>query len=542
MSRATRKLPLAAFAVLGALALAASASALDPEGAAKAALKRASEKYLATDFPAAMAILKKAAKGCGSTRCSSGTRAALLRDIGVMQFRAGDKAAAQKSFTDAVALDPNLALNADYDAPDVRAAFNAAKPGGGKSEGGKSEGGGGEAVAAPSGDFSHTPATEQKVNTPLPVYAEISGGGIRRAAVRYKGASMNDWARVDMKRVGDGWGATIPCKAVTVGTMRYWIQGYDADGNSAASSGDAKHPFEVPIREEITSEAPHLPGRPAPESCEEGEEGEERHAEHEEEPAESGGEHEKRPVPSSSAYARWWVGVAGAIDFLSLPGAADACALNPSSAAPANTAGYYCTNPDGSDFPTRVSPGQNASLVAGNAGTVGGGFQPGDLRALLALDYALNPSMLVGARLGYVLNSYPTSGQAVHDHQAFGSKIHFELRGTYVFGDAPLTHEGFAPTVFVAAGLAEFDGHVSSIVSMNEKTTLMGGGTATETVSQPVNVWRMNGPWFLALGGGARYQLSPRAAFNAVVRANAAFGGAGMLLTFGPEIGFQYGF
>lgn len=539
MSRATRKLPVAACAVLGALALASSASALDPEGAAKAALKRASEKYLATDFPAAMAILKKAAKGCGSTRCSSGTRAALLRDIGVMQFRAGDKAAAQKSFTDALALDPNLALNADYDAPDVRAAFNAAKPGGGKPPGGgKTEGGGGGEVAeAPSGDFSHTPATEQKVNTPLPVYAEISGGGVRRVAVRYKGASMNDWARIDMKRVGDGWGATIPCGAVTVGTMRYWIQGFDADGNSAASSGDVKHPFEVPIREEITSEAPHLPGRPAPESCEEGEEGEERHAEHEEEPAESGGEHEKRPVPSSSAYARWWVGVAGAIDFLSLPGANDACLLNQSSAAPANSAGYYCTNPNGSDFPTRVSGGQNASLIPGEAGAVGGGLQPGDLRALFAIDYALSPTILVGARLGYVLNSYPTSGQAVHDHQAFGSKIHFEVRGTYVFGDAPLTHEGFAPTVFLAAGAAEFDGHTTSLVSMKEMSTL-----GSVIVTQPVSVWRMNGPWFLALGGGARYQLSPRAAFNAVVRANAAFGGAGALLTFGPEIGFQYGF
>jgi len=219
------------------------------------------------------------------------------------------------------------------------------------------------------------------------------------------------------------------------------------------------------------------------------------------EPAESGGEREKRPVAPSTAYARWWFGVAGVIDFLSLPAAADACALNTQTAAPVNSAGYYCTNPDGSDFPSRVS--------------------------------GASPAILLGARLGYVINTYPTGDAAVHEHHAFGSRVHFEARGTYVFGDAPLTHEGFAPTVFVAAGMAEFDGHVATIASMNQKGS-------TVPYSQPVNAWLTNGPWFLALGGGARYQLSPRAAFNALIRANAAFGG-GALLTFGPEIAFQYG-
>jgi len=221
------------------------------------------------------------------------------------------------------------------------------------------------------------------------------------------------------------------------------------------------------------------------------------------------------------------------IDFLSLPAAADACALNTQTAAPVNSAGYHCTNPDGSDFPSRVSGAQNASLIPNQAGNVAGGLHPGDLRALLAVDYALSPAILLGARLGYVINTYPTGDAAVHEHHAFGSRVHFEARGTYVFGDAPLTHEGFAPTVFVAAGMAEFDGHVATIASMNQKGS-------TVPYSQPVNAWLTNGPWFLALGGGARYQLSPRAAFNALIRANAAFGG-GALLTFGPEIAFQYG-
>jgi hypothetical protein len=528
MIRAARKVALAVAAALATLAVAGTAGALDPatEAAAKAALKHASEKYLAADFASAAGVLRKAARACGGARCSVTTKAALLRDLGIMQFRQGDKAAAQKAFGDALALEPGLALGAAYDAPDVRAAFDAAK-------------GGGEAIdAPPAGDFTHTPPAEQKANTPLPVYAEVSGTAVARARVRYKGEGMNDWARVDMKRVGQGWGALIPCGAVTVGTMRYWIQGLDADGDAAAGSGDVNHPFEVPIRSEIASEAPHLPGRAPPHSCEEGETPAENAIERSTPTAATGEaearETERRAPGGPSTYARWWVGVAGAIDFLSLPAGNDVCTLN-SGAAPANASGYYCTNPDGSDFPSRSSPAQNAALVQGQAGQVGGGVHPGDLRALIAVDYAVSPQVLIGGRLGYVLNAYPSGGAAVSEHHAFGPRIHVEGRGTYVFGDAPLTHEGFAPTVFLSLGAAEFDGHVVSIVSTNQKSSSV-------PISQPVEVWLTSGPLFVAAGGGARYQFSGRAAFDAALRMNVAFGGVGPLLTFGPEIAFQYGF
>jgi len=55
-------------------------------------------------------------------------------------------------------------------------------------------------------------------------------------------------------------------------------------------------------------------------------------------------------------------------------------------------------------------------------------------------------------------------------------------------------------------------------------------------------LWLTGGPWFLAAGAGARYQLSPRAAFHAALRVNAAFSQGGVLFTFGPEIALQYGF
>jgi hypothetical protein len=58
---------------------------------------------------------------------------------------------------------------------------------------------------------------------------------------------------------------------------------------------------------------------------------------------------------------------------------------------------------------------------------------------------------------------------------------------------------------------------------------------------QPVNAWKTAGPFFFLVGGGIRYAFSPRAAVTLAARVNAALGG-GLLFTYGPEIGVQYGF
>ncbi len=519
MNRPARNLVVATAAAFASLVATPSARALDrrTEAAARGAIKKAADRYLATDYPSAIALLDKAARACGATKCTPGTKAAVLRDLGTMQFRSGDKTAASKSFTDALALQPSLALNPDYDAADLRAAWDEAKGTG--------------AAPAPEAnaeeDFVHTPAPEQTTNTPLPVYVESPGSKFARVVVKYKGAHMNEWQSLELKRAGKGWGAVIPCGKVTAGTMRYWVEGFDANGEAAGTAGAPEHPFTVPIRDEISSEAPHLPNRPAPEQCEDDEgkrkgadEGEERH-------------HTRTPeAEPSGEYSRLWIGVAGAVDFLSLPEGDDLCALT-ATGIPANQPGYYCTNPDGSDFPSRTNSAQASSLFRGQAGHLDGGLHAGDVRVFFAVDYAVSPEILLGARIGYIFNSYPGSA-AVTDHRAFGSRAHVEARGTYVFGDEPLRVTGFAPTVFVGAGLSEFDGHAASIATMHT--------AAPVPASQPVNVWLTDGPWFLAVGPGVRYQFSPRAAFTAALRLNATFGGLGALITYGPEIGFQYGF
>jgi hypothetical protein len=148
---------------------------------------------------------------------------------------------------------------------------------------------------------------------------------------------------------------------------------------------------------------------------------------------------------------------------------------------------------------------------------------------MLSVDYALNPNVLVGGRMGYVANTY-TGAAASKDGRAAGFKVHVEGRATYLLGADPLTHAGFLPMGFAGLGLAEFDGHATSVVTLSN---VKG--------QQPVDVWRTDGPFFVVLGAGGRYQFSQRAAFTTALRLNLAVGN-GALATYGPEIGLAYGF
>jgi hypothetical protein len=394
--RLVRRLSLATLAC--ALAFEANVHAADarPEAAAQNALKKAATDYRAKRYAAAGARLQKALGNCGDDGCSAATRASLLRDLGTMQVKQGDKASAQKSFADALALEPDLDLNARYDKPDVRAAWDEAKQ-------------------------------------------------------------------------------------------------HAADAAKAAKEPEPPPP------------AP-APSPPPPPPVQE----------------------EAPPPPSPARYAHFWIGVVGTFDLLAFPSGIDLCKLSPQGYV-VNPGHLYCTNPDGTNFPTRLTPDQNAALVQGQAGTITGGLSIGDVRAMAAADYAVSASVLLGLRVGYVMNTYPGTA-AVQDGRAYGKNIHAEVRGTYLFGKEPLAHVGFAPMAFVAGGLAEFDGHLASDV-------MIQGVAGTRRV----NIWITDGPWFFTVGGGVRYQLSLRAAFTAAARVNFAFQGNGLLPTAGPEVGFQYG-
>jgi hypothetical protein len=540
--------------ILLCLLILAAASAARPafaesraEVAAQDALKKAESDYLAKTYGAGGARLKKALKGCGANKCSVGVRAALRRDIGAMLFRKGQKGAANKSWAAALKLQPGLAMNPAYDAPDLLAAYAAA----GASVRGESGGGG-----VPSVGFSHVPAMEQRVNTPLPVYVEGGSSDVARVVVRYKGSTMSGWKGVDLDKLGPGWGGLIPCSDVTSGTMRYYIEGANSQKAVVASSGDLEHPHTVPIEDEISGDEPSLPGMKAPAQC--GAKAADcppdfpgcgkPAAETEKSQEENEQGREKEEGKTVERRRRLWVGLAGALDFMPLPAGSDVCRLD-STSLPINSSNYYCTNGDGSDFPTRNDGGAlNGALVTGKSGNVGGGVAPGNLRLMLSFDYALSKSLLLGARLGILFFGYPGSqpnlgpsgsmDAATRDGRTGGlgriagspMGLHAEVRGTFVFGDDPLAHAGLAPVLFAGAGVSEFDAHTSDVV------TISSGQSGT------VNIWKTDGPFFLMGGAGLRWALGPRVATNVAVRGNVAGFASGLVATFGPEVGIQFGF
>ena len=529
--RSVLLLPLVLLVALAVTSYAAVAEA-DPrtEAVAKAALKKVEADFLAQNYGTGAARLEKALKACGAKKCVAATRAALLRDLGTMSFRKGDKDVAAKYFADAVALQPDLALNPAYDAPDVRKAFAAAKGGGGG-------GGGGGGAEQPSGDFTHTPPAEQKVDTPLPIYLE-GGGDVVRIVVKYKVPGGSSWKRIDMKKVGDGWGALIPCADVQSGTLRYYIQGFDASKEATANNGDTRHPYAVEIKDDISGDPPHLPGKKAPKSCHESSDcppdfpgcskkGESA-GENGEESGEGGDKEEDKPKGS---FKRIWIGLSGTIDLQSMPAGQDLCHLDPNTALPANSANVYCTNRDGTDFPSRSSPAQNEALQPGQAGQSNGGVQRGEARLMLSFDYAITANILVGARIG--VSFYPYPGQAAYnDGRAWnllGSRLYLDARGTYLLGDNAIT-KTIAPMGFLGLGAASFD------------TSTSAGITLSNGQSGTVNLWQTNGPFFLLLGAGIHVAMTESFAGTLAARLNLSFGPNGMIPTFGPEVGLAYGF
>jgi hypothetical protein len=548
------------------------------EAAAKALQKKAmDEDYLATDFAKAQDKLDKAVAACGTDKCSAPLRAQLHRDLGVVQIGGQlDKEKGIANFVSAIKTDATIALDPDLRTKDLDAAFAEAKKRAGGAGGGAAPAGGGGAAAAggqPAGDFVHEPAAEQQIRTPIPIYVEYGGEEqLVKVIARYKGFGMTDWKTVELKKMGEkGWGGVTPCADVQQGTTLYYIQGFNAANDPVAVGGDRNNPYKVKVTREKVADPPHLPnaspptqcadtgdcppnfpgckkagpvvgpveptGKDGGEFCEEDSECKSKECKNSKCTDFEGGDHKVRKV---------WVGVSIGFDYTLVPSADDVCKLNPPNdpaapLQPINQSNYYCVQADGTDYPYRpISPAdatanprgrENTNLVVGTSDKVSGGGAFGNIRIMASIDYAINLNILLGARLGYVLNTYP--GQAAKDDGKSFPPVHLELRGTYLIGKDALTKK-VAPYVMVGGGISTFETAV--------KVSVVETVPATNAkIAKDVDAWQLAGPAFITFGGGARIALSERAAFMLGARINLAFGNA-FAPSAGPDVGIVFGF
>ncbi len=532
-----------ALLVVAVLAITAPVSAQDAraEAAAKQALAQAQRHYGARHYNQALGVLKRAEKICEPDHCSSTMLAAVLRDIGTMQILLGDQEKGRANFGAALSFDPSIELNPAYATPNVQAIFGSVKNPGAQQQ--------------PSGDFDHTPPPEQKSNTPLPLYVEYHGHThVSSVIVRYMGPTMTSYRRMPLNRVAEGWGGLIPCSFVTQGVVKYYFQGLDSEGLPVLDGGDRRHPYSVVIKPSISGPAPHLPGERAPRTCGGSSEGggkpDGAECEMGDECAsgrcrndhcftaesagggggggEGGGEEPVKPAGPSGGFARVWIGVSGAVDFTVVPSGLDVCKRNSDATGTQTDPNWACTTdtvegiaPPGSNFP--LNGPENDSLASGKAGNVESGLEPANFRVKATIDFAVTQNLLIGAAIGYVAGTYPGS---VAPHFI---PLHLEARGTWVFGDNPLSRPGFSPFIQLAAGVGEYDSNITVTVQEN--------GVAG---ARPVQAWHVGGPAFVAVGAGLRYTFSPRVGLLLSGRFTAAFGSA-FFPAFGPEVGLVFG-
>jgi hypothetical protein len=549
-------LPVALTLAILAVASPAHADA-KTEGAAKALENKAmQEDYLATDFDKALDKLNQAATKC-ETKCSSIVKAQIKRDIGVVQVAKSNHEAAVAAFAEAMRADANVQLDPDTRTKDVDAAWAEAKK---QAASGAPAGG-----PPPAGDFTMQPAAETLVRTPLDVYGEYTGTEtLAKVVLKYKGFGMPDWKTVEMKSMDKGWGAEIPCADVTEGDLLYYLQGFNANNDPVATSGDRNNPFHTTAKRTTTADIPHFPGKDAPRQCADTgdcppdfpgckkpaadtespdsnlkDEGQDCEEDSECKSGTCGKDKTcKGGEKSSSKRKKFWVGIDLAYDFVDLPSGTDVCALqtsagafagpNPGTPVPqANN--YYCTL-NGQDFPgnvqndTKITPGESDKVQPG-------GFAPGNFRALVSFDYAATSNVMIGVKVGYIFNGYSGSFAKTFP-------VHAELRATYVLGKEALDKAGLAPYIMLAGGVAQY----SAQVGVTAISTGAGCQANPQSCTAYANAWNIGGPGFAALGAGIRYAFTPAVALLFGPRFNASFGQYNTLVSISPELGLQYGF
>jgi hypothetical protein len=506
--------------------------------------------YLATKFADAEKKLRKAIAMCAGAACSAPVKARLHRDLATVLVAGLNRAdEGQAEFVEALKADPNVKPDKDLLTPEVDKAFQAAKGGAASAPATpppeeeappKKK----PAAATASGDMNHTPPPEQMALTPVPIYVELPDGVTAvKVQVRYKPFGAPDWKTLELKKVGQGYGAEIPCLDIgtTTGDLSYYVQAVDAGGDLVATSGSRNAPIKVAIKNELSGEPPHLPGRPppakcnAPEDCPPGLPGCEKkkagskgwgascESDHEcgeglackngtcETGEKSGGEPEPPPpkpceadadceegikcdladhvcaTPGRTKPKKNWLSLLAQQDFLLLGVERDVCSVD-NRATIDSTAKYYCLDDIGALYDGTPGTEKGDSITSG--------FAMATTRLMVGFDRLVTKNVMVGLRAGYAFRSTP-------DPLASQTRaLHLELKVAYWLGKDPFAKKGVRPFVAAIAGMAEVDTKVDvPVIETGKWLQFYPEGKPTLTV------WRKSGNTFGGISGGAMLPL-----------------------------------
>lgn len=193
----------------------------------------------------------------------------------------GDNTNGLVHFLAAVCADPNIQLDPLTSTPDIQTVFQLAQQraqGGGCSGGGAPPPGPGPQQpqelgpsqpmgppAATTGELIHSAPTQQRSQTPLPLYVEAPLADVEKVHLYYKGLGMDAFKRVDMVPYGAGYAYQLSCQDVWEPRVVYYISVIGEDGRVLASAGTAQAPIEVAVSSSANSA--QLPDAAPPGVC-----------------------------------------------------------------------------------------------------------------------------------------------------------------------------------------------------------------------------------------------------------------------------------
>lgn len=478
------------------------------------------DHYLATNFDKAEGVLTGTINACGE-KCSPGVIARAWMYVGIVRGSGkNDIAGAKEAFAKAIAVDPNVKLDAALATPETQQAFAEAGGGGGgdeaptpKPKGKKPPADEGDEAEEPEGGMQCTPDPgEVQSRRPIPVECTTDEEATS-LELRYKAFGSETWKTVKMKRKGDAWRAEIPCDATGIsGTLRAYARAKDDSGETLDSWGSKSKPVEFSISE-TSDEAPSYPGEEPPARC----------------PGtgecppdfpgcDSGGGKSKRgdvdwggpcsnsieckqgllcqdgvcetapscdtdadcstgkciegrcDIPddeledsgSGGPFKKGWLGLHFGVD-VALIGGSEVCSFN----ARAND-GYACYVEGDETRPYTGDPYYGTGIATGTVLAT--------KRAMLSFDFAFTSNITAGLRLGYAFGGGPPAGKEVEPtfpqdelEPGLGDVVvpgtpflpfHVEARLSYWFGRGALGKKGLRPYVHAGGGMAQVDARV----------------------------------------------------------------------------------
>lgn len=233
----------------------------------------AMEAYANLDIDRAKSILDTALLNIERRNLSGPAVARTHLNMGIIAIGGfSDNAKGLEHFEQALKQDRTIALDPLYNTPNVQTVFAMAQrklgidPGQASSSQTSSAQQPTQAPPAGENKFEHESIPEQLVQTPLPVF--LKGKGATRVYLFYKNEAMQQYRRLQMRALRDGYGAEIPCADVNAPSINYYliVEG-EAGAEPAQRFGNADAPLIVPVVSTRTHAAPFLPGLPVPEQC-----------------------------------------------------------------------------------------------------------------------------------------------------------------------------------------------------------------------------------------------------------------------------------